>query len=603
MSELNIFEVSYEVSNKVGGIYAVIESKTEQMINYYDDRYYAIGFFNQQKAGSEFDEREPPPEIKKILEELEASGIICHYGVWLKPGNPKTILVDVSNFMKNSNGIKKDLWDVFKVDSLHSGYDFTEPVVWSYAVGMLLEKLIEVEPFKKCPSVAQFHEWLSGAGLLYIKKKNLKIGTVFTTHATMLGRSMAGSGIDLNKKVDEEMKIGARANIDCAQRYGVLAKHTMETACAKNADVFSTVSEVTGRESEYILDKKPDIILPNGMDIEKIPNVDKLSVSRKKIWDKMKRFLNAYFSRYYEVDFETARVIYISGRYEFHNKGIDRFIEALGKLNTRLKEEKATRAVIAFIWIPTGICGVNLQVLEDITFYNEMRKHAEEILPHVEERIIKAWSQSKIPENLTDENFLKVSKKIIYHLHERKGRTPRLCAFDLSYLEQNDTIIQFLKFNGLLNREEDKVKVIFYPAYLSSTDGLLGLDYYEATMPCTLGVFPSYYEPWGYTPLECATMGIPSVTSDLSGFGKFIKDHDGKGIYVLKMENRSDKQITEDLSEIMYTVSTMPTNELVNMRMQAKELSYMADWKSLINNYIKAYNIALGNMQTRTKAE
>jgi glycogen(starch) synthase len=592
-----VFEVAYEVCNKVGGIYAVLESKTAQMVKHYGNKYLAVGFYNKDYADVEFRELEPDENIKKIFDELEKFGIKCHYGHWMKYGNPRTILIDSSGFMNERDRVKTELWEEYMVDSIQTDFDFDEPVMWSYAAGMLIEKLIKDG---KC-GVAQFHEWMSGAGLLYLENAKecdgLKIATVFTTHATMLGRSMAGSGLNLHEKIETDLAKGEIITIDSARRYGVVAKHTLENACAKNANVFTTVSETTARECEYIHGKKPDLVLPNGLDIEKFPHTDALSILRKEYWHKMKSFLTAYFSRYYDVDFSSSRVVYISGRYEFHNKGIDVFIRSLGKLNEKLKKDEQeghkTYPVTAFIWIPTGIRGVNIQVLEDVTFYKEMKVHADEIMPDIKREILNAWACGKIPEKVLDENSLKISKKVIAHFKNKRGSTPRLCAFNLSYDEQNDMILNSLKENGLFNRKEDIVKVIFYPAYLSSTDGLVGLDYLNATIPCSLGVFPSYYEPWGYTPLEAAACGIPAVTTDLAGFGKFIKNKNGSnGIYVLEMGKGQD-MVVDELTEIIYNNVTMPTNKLVDIRIKAKELAALCDWKILVKNYGEAHKMAL----------
>jgi len=558
----------------------------------------------------EFNEEEPPENIKKIFNELVNFGIECHYGTWMKHANPKTILIDPSGFMSERDRIKTELWENYGVDSINVDFEYDEPVVWSYAAGMLIEEIIK----DKC-GVAHFHEWMAGAGLLYLENlkkgdgngngngngnggdNDLKIATVFTTHATMLGRSMAGSGLNLHEKIESELANGETATNDSARRYGVAGKHTLEKACAHNANVFTTVSETTARECEYIHGKKPDIVLPNGLDIEKFPHTDELSISRKDYWRKMKSFLTAYFSRYYDVDFSSSRVVYISGRYEFHNKGIDLFIRALGKLNEKFKkdghENKEIYPVAAFIWIPTGIRGVNMQVLENVTLYGKLGVHAAEIIPEIEKEIIKSWAHGKIPRNLSNNNLLKISKKVIAHFKNLRGSTPRLCAFNLSYDEQNDMILNSLKENGLFNRKEDIVKVIFYPVYLSSDDGLLDLDYLNATIPCSLGVFPSYYEPWGYTPLEAAAWGIPAVTTDLAGFGKFIKDKNGKnGIYVLEMDKTKEK-VVDELMEIIYENVTMPTNELVDIRIKAKELAALCDWKILIRYYLEAHKLAM----------
>ena len=599
-----VFEVSYEVCNKVGGIYAVLRSKTPRMVEHYGSNYHLIGFYDPVKARVEFDEQENfknHRDITNIMHELEEEGIKVHYGKWLIPGHPKTFLIDSSGLMNKKNEIKTKLWDDFKIDSLHADNTFNEPVVWATAVGMLLERLIDVKPFKNSKCVSQFHEWLSGAGLLYIMKSNLEIGTVFTTHATMLGRSMAGFGVDLYKIVGDGLKNNEVASVDLARRYNVPDKHTIEVASAQNSDVFTTVSEITAKEAHYLLGRKPDMILPNGLDIEKFPEIEELSVLRRQYRNRMRNFLVAYFSRYYYVDFYNIRSVFISGRYEFHNKGIDLFIEALSRLNEKMKSENVTKNVIAFIWIPSATRGENIEVLKNISLYDEMEHQVESAMPEIKERILRALTSGRIPKNIQEllsEDFLAASREMMAHFTEKKSQLPPLCSFELSYPEYDDAIMRALRNNGLLNREEDKVKVIYYPAYLSSADRLIGLEYNQAALTCDLGVFPSYYEPWGYTPLETAAHGSLSITTDLSGFGKFIEGK-GDGICVLKRENRKWEDIVSDLASKMYEIVMLQRKELVQRRINAKELSRLADWKNLVENYIRAHDLALENMKSR----
>jgi len=232
-----VFEVSYEVCNKVGGIYTAVSSKAKQMVEYYGDKYYAVGFFSPAKSKIEFEEKKPPEEFEKAFKNLEKHEIKCYYGTWLIPGKPNTILVDSSRFIKNVNQIKTDLWDKHKVDSINSDITFNEPVAWSTTVGMLLVELLKTGTFKNQKCVAQFHEWLSGAALLYLKENLKNAATVFTTHATMLGRVMAGADVDIFKMVDEGIKKGEVASLEPARQYGVINKHSMETASVNNDDV------------------------------------------------------------------------------------------------------------------------------------------------------------------------------------------------------------------------------------------------------------------------------------------------------------------------------------------------------------------------------
>jgi glycogen(starch) synthase len=589
-----VFEVSNEVCNKVGGIYTVVSSKAAQMVSLYRENYFAVGFYSQKNAKIELDEEKPTEELAGAFSRLEAKGIKCHYGRWLIAGRPRTILIDTGGLMKDANEIKTKLWTTYRIDSLNSDYSFTEPLVWAAGVGMLLEELMKVAPYKNARCVAHFHEWISGGGLLYLKDKNVNMSTVFTTHATMLGRTLAGSGVDLYKLINDRMN--HTASVDLAKRYGVIDKHTTEMACAKNTDVFTTVSEITGREAKFLLGREPDALLPNGLDMEKYPEMDELTILRRKYRIRTREFLTAYFCRYYPMDMFNFRSIFISGRYEMFNKGIDLYIDALGRLNEKLKQNKADKNIVAFIFVPTQNRGEKVDVLKNTSLFEEMHEHVDETLPEIKDAIIKAMIRGEMPKDLLSEESLKTFKKLVAHFTEKRGQTPPLSAFELAYTEDDDLIIKALRRNGLLNREEDKVKAVFYPAYLSAADRLVALDYDQATMTFDIGVFPSYYEPWGYTPLETAALGCIAVTTDLAGFGRFIEGK-GDGIYVLKRENRPWGEMVEDLAGKLYQLVTLSKRELMDYRMSAKKMSLEADWKNLIQNYVTAHDMAVSRLK------
>jgi len=591
-----VFETSFEVCNKVGGIYTVIRSKAAQMVGQYGEGYCAVGYYEPAQARLEFDENTPPAGLAKAFKRLEAEGIRCHFGVWLIPGRPNAILVDAKNYAVDPNDIKKRLWEDYNIDSIKSDAWFNDPMVWSTAIGRLLEELIKEEPYRGKKVIGHFHEWLSGFALLHIKKNKLPIATVFTTHATMLGRSISSAGGDLYKLVNDGIKRKEKATVDMARQYNCEDKYTMEVACANNADAFTTVSEITGREATYTLGKKPDVLLFNGLDMSKFPEAEELSVLRKKYRDQMREFLISYFCRYYKMDFYNIRSMFLSGRYEFHNKGVDVYIDALGKLNRRMKAEKSQKQVVAFILVPSGTRGEDMQVLKNKALYEEIHEQVENMLPDIRDRLVDLITTGEAPDgNVFTDEFLQQARKLTAHFVEKRGQVAPLCAFELNYPLDSDNIIQAFRRNELLNREEDKVKVIFYPAYLSSADRLIGLDYNPGTLTCDVGVFPSFYEPWGYTPLETAAQGTLAITTDLAGFGQFIAGK-GDGIKVLKVDGVEYGKIVDELTKELYDIVYMEKKELTRRRMNAKELSSLADWQALAKNYFKAYSVAIKNM-------
>ncbi len=587
-----VFETSYEICNKVGGIYTVIRSKAARMVEQYAGGYCGVGYYEPSKARVEFDETKPPAGLAKAFKRLQKEGVTCHYGTWLIPGRPTVILLDVKDYKIDVNGLKKQLWEDYEVDSLRSDNWFDDPMRWSHATGRLTEELVKEEPYKGSKVVGHFHEWMSGFAILHMKKNNVPVATVFTTHATMLGRCISGAGDDLYGMVNNGLGAGGSADLDMARRYRCEDKYSVEVACANNADVFTTVSEITGREAEYLLGKKPDVLLYNGLDTGKYPEAEELSVLRKQYRRRMREFLVSYFCRYYYLDINNIRSMFISGRYEFHNKGVDVFIDALGRLNSRLKEENVGKHVVAFIFIPAAIRGENVQVLKNKALYEEIEEQVQERLPEVQDRILDFIARGDVPDQVLTEDFLQQVRKLTAHFVERKGQTPPLCAFELSYPEEQDSIIQALRRNGLLNREEDRVNVVFYPAYLSTADRLISMDYNQATLTCDVGVFPSFYEPWGYTPLETAAQGTLAITTDLAGFGQFIKGR-GDGIGVLEVEGTPYDKMVDELQARLYEIVVMEKRELTKRRLNAKELAASADWKVLIENYVKAHDLAL----------
>lgn len=586
-----LFEVSWEVCNKVGGIYTVVRSKIGPTIDYYQDNFYVIGPYVVEKATGEFQEMVPPDILKQIFDKLKKEGIICYYGVWLVSGEPHTILVDYRGYNDNIDNIKKELWENYGVDSLGTEFhDFGEPVVWGYAVGKLLEEISKItDPNKKI--VAQFHEWLSGSALLYLKSRNVKIGTVFTTHATMLGRTIAGNNLDLYGMIN---RINPKEK---AYELGVQSKFLMEKVCAEKADVFTTVSEITGIEAEALLGKKPDVLLPNGLDIAKFPTFEEASIKHHLYRHKIKNFLMYYFFPYYTFDLDNTLIYFIAGRYEYHDKGVDTFTQALAKLNEKLKAENSEKTIIAFFWIPGNIRGIKPELIENQTFFNDVHDSIEDTKERIEARMLYGLlSEQEINAKfLLGENLVQKNKKKVMKF--KKQGTPPVCTHDL-YDEDKDLVLNGFKQAGLLNKKEDRVKVVFYPIYLTGADRLLDTGYYESMQGSHLGVFASYYEPWGYTPLEAGALGVASVTTDLAGFGRYIR---GKtrvtrypGIYVLDRFGKSnDNDVVDQLTQIMYDYTKFTKQERIENKIQAMKLAALADWKILIENYIRAHNLAV----------
>lgn len=597
---LLIFETAWEVANKVGGIYTVLSTKAPEMKKNLHD-FFAVGPYVKRYAAVEFEDERPSPEFKAVFDSLENEfGIRCYSGHWLVTGRPKCLLVDPADFRKKVNDIKREFWDIYRIDSLGSAEDYNEPLIWSKAAGLLVERLIEEvfsKEFDKSKCLLHCHEWLSAGALLHLKHYRPEIKTVFTTHATVLGRTIAEAGEPLHEEVNINLAKNAVIDDSRAYKYGVQAKHLTEKACAHAADVFTTVSEITAKEAEYILGKKADIITPNGLNVERFHLMEELANLHVKYRNIIRRFVLDYFAPYYYINIEDSLFYFISGRHEIRNKGIDLFIDSLAELNKKLKRESKQTIVVAFIWIPTQNRGKNIELLKHMALYERIEDEIEDEIKKIKNRLYYSISRGEPPteRNLLDEEFLYKIKKMLFELKHEKNELPPLSVLDVS---ESDAILQRLISKGLLNREEDKVKVIYYPTYLNPADGLIGLEYYQAVIGCHLGIFPSYYEPWGYTPLETIALGLPAVTTDLSGFGRFvlnnISSEEAKdAIKVINRESVPYEHSLKQLTEFLYRIYSMPRRERGEAKIRAKRISYLFGWDKLIGNYIDAYDIAM----------
>lgn len=579
MKPENFIEVSYEVANKVGGIYQVLSSKAGKMEDCYGENYITIGYYNAEKAEEELAPRES--FLQEMELETEIDGIDIYTGVWRVSGQPACILVDPSGMEKSTDEIKKEMYENYGIDSIEAGSDFDDPIRWSYAVGKVIEELEEKLEGK---TVVQLHEWLSGPAMM-----NFESSTVFTTHATVLGRALSNTDFDLRAAVEE-----GEVDDSLAEEYGVKAKHQTEKMAAGESDVFTTVSETTGEEAAAVLDEEPDKILPNGLNVEEFPSLEELSYQHKKKKQEMKEFLRAYFEPYYDVNLEDdPRIFFISGRYEFHNKGLDVFIDALSELN-----EEEGDDFFVFFFVPADVKGVKSEVLENMSLYQELEDYVDSVMPEVRQTLLNSLTSDKDPgENLKKlvENTSTGLKSLQKNFHDRRDKTPPNCAFDLSY--SNDSILEMMHEKGLRNREEDRVKVVFYPTYLSMGDKLLSMSYKDAIIASSAGIFPSYYEPWGYTPVETAANGALSVTTDMAGFGKFLQEEteekERKGIQVLERADVSDEEAAENLADILRNYVSYPRTEITERKHNARRLAQLTSWEKLGDNYLEAHEKAL----------
>ena len=580
-------EVSFEAGNKVGGIWTVLTSKSSYVKKAFGDNYLAIGFYNPSQAAVEFMETPPPQFIKDALADIKLEGIKVYFGKWVSANDVNLLLIDAKEFEQNHvNDVKKEFWDKFKIDSLNSPGDYNEPLAWSYAAGAVIEAISRHVGIKM---VAQVHEWLSAGALLYLKSKDIKVPTTFTVHATVLGRAISYSGGDTMSFVNANLSIPPTMPYD----YGVAAKHFTEKAGALNSTMFTAVSSVVAKEAEVILGKKPDAVTINGIDTNNLPTHDELSSIRYDSLKRFNNFVNAYFLPYYDFDTKDAPIFITSGRYEFLDKGFDLFIDSLGKLDKLLHGDKY---VIALIAVPSGTIGVKNEVVANYLTYISIKSSLDEDLKNFDNVVANSIDLKNGGADKAYSKILNDSRRLISQLRRPKPTNPPLCPFILSYPEETDAIINKLKENGLDNSASNHVKVIFYPKYLAVGDELLNLTYYQILSLASAGFFLSKYEPFGYTPIEAASYMSIAFTTDHAGFGQYCLDEfktSLKGVFVEKLINRKREDIVTQISNDMLKLSMSNPEDLLRLRIAAKELSEEFGWDKFMPVYLQVYHEAL----------
>lgn len=541
-----IFESSWEVCNKVGGIYTVLSTRAKTLQDALTDKVVFIGpDFWQGKENPLFLEDNALFADWKVKADEEKLNVRA--GRWNIPGSPLVVLVDFTPYFAIKNDLYGQAYASFHVDSIHAYGDYDEASMFSYAAGRVVESFYHFYLAEKYKNVVyQAHEWMTGLGALYIRKNVPQVATIFTTHATSIGRSIAGNNKPLYAYLNNY-----NGN-QMAQELNMEAKHSIERQTAHNVDCFTTVSDVTGLECEELLDKKCDAILMNGFEADFVPKAAAFTKKRKMARAKLLEVANALMGTTLD---DSTLIVATSGRYEFKNKGIDVFLDAMHRLND---DPNLQRNVLAFVEVPGWQAGSR----EDL-----------------QERLASGMMYNTPLENPI----------ITHNLHQWDG----------------DNVTGMLNWMGMNNHYDSRVKVIFVPCYLDGKDGIFNTHYYDLLIGNDLSVYPSYYEPWGYTPLESVAFKVPCVTTSLSGFGMWANKVKGgvsrleDGVEVIERNDFNYHEVCDAVKDTVLRMSQMNKKETDAARKKAGQLADKALWKNFITYYYDAYRIALDNMQTR----
>ena len=539
-----VFESSWEVCNKVGGIYTVLSSRAKSMQDRYQDKVIFIGpdVWKDQKNPWFKEDKKLLADWKKAAAKIDSLKI--RIGRWLVPGEPIAILVEFEQFFEQKNDIYGEMWDKYGVNSLHAYGDYDESCMFAYATGAVIHSFYKFHKLEKKKVIAHFNEWMLGMGLLYVKTYLPRVATLFTTHATTVGRSIAGNGKPLYNY------LSSYDGDQMARELNVEAKHSVEKAAAHQADVFTTVSEITARECKYLLQREP-IVTPNGFEKGFIPK----GVEYTKMRNQARKLLINVAEKLLGYDIEKdALLVATSGRYEYRNKGLDVFVDAMSRLN---QIKQLNKDVIAFIMVPAWIDGPRIDLQDRL-------------------------KQKKAPTTSLNHPFITHWLRNMNH----------------------DSILNQISYLNINNQKSSRVKVIFVPSYLNGNDGIFNKTYYDLLIGMDVTVFPSYYEPWGYTPHESMAFSIPTITTTLAGFGLWMRrvgDVRGMddGIEVLKRDDYNFVELSEDICNRVFEMTTKSESQEKLLQEAALEKADHADWSEFFKFYEEAYSGALKHTKIR----
>ena len=540
-----LFESSWEVCNKVGGIYTVLSTKAHTLQQSFKDKLIFIGpdVWDNTNAPDFIEDDVLFADWKTYTKTTE--NLKVKVGRWNVPGTPPVILVDFKPFFKERDAFFYSMWESFRVDSIHAYGDYDESCIFAYAVGKVIESFYHFYKLEDKKVAALFNEWMLGMGALYIQKQLPAIATLFTTHATSIGRSIAGNNKALYAYMD-----GYNGD-QMAGELNMEAKHSLEKQTALHVDCFTTVSDITARECKQLLDKAPDIVTPNGFEPNFVPTDKeydkKRTAARRDLLNVAEKLLGCPIS-------PDAFLVSTSGRYEYRNKGIDVFIEAMNRVRT---SGRLQREVVAFIMVPAWV------------------RDARADLKEVIDKNIRTTSPMQMP--------------FVTHW--------------LNLMEQ-DKVLNYISHSGFTNSAADKLKIIFVPCYLDGRDGIFNKPYYDLLIGMDATVYPSYYEPWGYTPLESIAFGIPTIPTDLAGFGLWAKKHVtgnniSEGVAVVNRDDFNYFEVADAITSSILTLAGKDKKEAEEIRKRSFCLAAKAEWSKFIVYYEEAFRIALEHANKR----
>jgi glycogen(starch) synthase len=589
-----LFEIAWEVCNQVGGIYTVIRSKVPSVIEKWGkDNYFLIGPYFEDQAAAHFDPAtDYSTPVGKAVLKMQERGFDVHYGQWIVSGRPNVVLFNPFSVYDKLGEIKHFVWQDYHISLPGQDELLDKVAAFGFQVKEFL-RYLRTSELNDQKITAHFHEWMAGLPIPGIRKENLDIKIVFTTHATLLGRYLA---MNDNRFYDHLAFYNWETE---AGKFNVKPIVEIERASAHGAHVFSTVSEVTARECTHLLGRTPDLILPNGLNIERFEALHQVQNQHFQFKQKIHDFVMGHFFQSYSFDLDNTLYFFTSGRYEYHNKGYDLTLEALARLNYKMQQANSKMTVVSFFITRRPYYTFNPEVLHSKAMIEDIQRVCEEIKEQVGKRLYTnitasngSYAFPELSEMVDDYLRLKLRRNV---QSWKTNHLPKIVTHTLAD-DSKDEVLNFLRTANLVNNRHDRVKVVYHPDFISTSNPLFKMDYNQFVRGCHLGIFPSMYEPWGYTPLECLASGLPSVTSNLAGFGDYvqrnIQGHDKQGMYIIDRKSKDFHRAAEELANILFNFVQLTRRERIALRYQCEEASLHFDWSNLGKFYDKAYQMA-----------
>ncbi|MEY4576231.1 MAG: hypothetical protein RL701_934 [Pseudomonadota bacterium] len=607
-----LIEIAWEVCNQIGGIYQVVRSKAPLMVHRWREQYCMLGPYLESKVPLEFEPARATGWIARLIEALEHEGLRLHYGHWLIQGRPRVLLLEYKRLSQQLGPLQASLLREHKIDVVvgetvvDDALLFGEAVrqtlvaaagVLSLGAGRNSGEALGAEELLPSYLLAHFHEWQGAVALPYIRRAGLRIGTIFTTHATQLGRYIASNEPDFYDRLTQ-LDHDAEAT-----HYNVRTQHGIERACAQTAHVFTTVSPITAEECTALLGRKPDVITPNGLTISRFNVGHDLQTFHADFKQRIHTFTMGYFFPHQRFDLDRTLYFFTSGRFEPKNKGFDLCLEAMARLNTQLKLTRSGITVVFFVIASRPVRSIHPLALEKRGVLNELRDVCDNIMNHVGESL---FQRAAAGGKLQLDNLVEDYWQLRYRRTQVALRTETLPPIVTHILEddRNDPVLNEIRRLQMFNKPDDAVKIVYHPEFIAPVNPLWGIEYEQFVRGCHLGVFPSAYEPWGYTPLECMALGTPAISSDLAGFGRYVDevlpDHDQWGVWVLPRRGRSFDEAADDLARRAFEFCMYTRRERVGLRNEVEKRSWEFDWSRLGTAYHEAHDLAFERLRRGT---